>query len=327
MSIEEKKMYVGVFPGQGSQFVGMGKKLYEKFPEARYVFEEADDVLSYKLSKIIFEGPKETLDQTCHTQPALLIVSLAILRILQVHYEFSLDNFSFFAGHSLGEYTALCASGVLSIQQAVNLLNIRALAMQKAPKGGMLAVLGLSHEGIASLINEIPSSLGLCEIANDNCPGQIVVSGTFEALEFINTYASKLGAKRCIKLNVSVPSHCSLMQEVTQDLRSALEETLFNSPFIPIITNVSGAPQTDPDTLKLHLVRQLTDTVQWTKTQQFFEQTSVTFLTEIGSGKVLSNMAKRTLPKTKIFSIYEEEEIKPFLCAVRESNAKLSFAI
>jgi [acyl-carrier-protein] S-malonyltransferase len=284
------------FPGQGSQAVGMGRDLAEAFPEARAIFDEVDDALGLKLSEIMFEGPEDTLRLTEHAQPALMAVSIAMIRVLNTKGINVVNGASYVAGHSLGEYSALCAAGSLSVRDTAKLLQIRGRAMQQAVpvgKGAMAALLGLDFETVKDLARAAAKD-GVCDVANDNAPGQVVVSGDAAAVEKAIELAKEAGAKRAVLLPVSAPFHCSLMQPAADAMAQALSEVDLKAPVVPLVANVLAAPISDPTEIRTRLVEQVTGMVRWTETVQWLAgEGGVTELYEIGSGKVLTGLAKR----------------------------------
>ena len=300
-----------VFPGQGSQCVGMGQDLSENFVEARQTFEEVDDALGYKLSTLMFDGPEDTLRQTKHAQPALMAVSMAVMRILEAHKR-PFSSFSMAAGHSLGEFSALCAAGVLTLAETAKLLDIRGRAMEKAvPEGGaMAAVINLAEEKI----NEIPISdqRPVCVIANDNCVGQIVLSGHKEGVDKAGNWIKEQGA-RFIPLNVSGPFHSPLMKLAAEQLSDALEEITFKKPRVAILTNVSATPQTDPAVLKEHIKAQVTGRVRWRETMDRMVKNDVQKVLELGSGRVLCGLFKRQHPSLETLALGDQTALKSFL--------------
>ncbi|TCU22961.1 [acyl-carrier-protein] S-malonyltransferase [Rhizobium azibense] len=283
------------FPGQGSQAVGMGKELAENFSEARSVFEEVDDALGQKLSAIIFEGPEETLTLTANAQPALMAVSLAVVRVLQAKGLDLKSKVSYVAGHSLGEYSALCAAGTFSLAETARLLRIRGNAMQAAVPvgvGAMAAIIGLEHADVVAVC-QAASAAGACQIANDNGGGQIVISGERAAVEKGAALATEKGAKRAILLPVSAPFHSSLMAPAGEAMREALAGVSKANPVVPLIANVRAAPVTDANEIARLLVEQVTGQVRWRETVEWFAANNVTTLYELGSGKVLTGLARR----------------------------------
>ena len=300
------------FPGQGSQFVGMGKEIFESFPVARSVFEEVDDALEDQLSTVIFEGPIEKLTLTANAQPALMTVSVAVINVLESKGINLSKSVSFVAGHSLGEYSALVAAGCMSIGDAAKLLRIRGEAMQAAvpvEKGAMAAILGLDIETVSEVAKEATNG-GICEVANDNASGQVVVSGEKIAVEKSIEIAKLQGAKRAIILPVSAPFHCSLMAPAATRMQEALGEVTISDPNIPIISNVTANIETSGQMIKENLVKQVTATVRWRESILFLESSGVTTLVELGAGKVLTGLARRISPNLAGYAISTSDEIK-----------------
>ncbi|MGX9393202.1 ACP S-malonyltransferase [Nitrobacteraceae bacterium UC4446_H13] len=284
------------FPGQGSQTVGMGKALADAFSAARAVFEEVDSALGEKLSAVIWEGPAETLQLTENAQPALMAVSLATLRVLETEAGISVvRDAAFVAGHSLGEYSALAAAGSFSISDTARLLRTRGLAMQKAVPvgvGAMAALLGLDYETAVAVAEEAAQG-DVCQAANDNGGGQVVVSGDKAAVERATEIAKGKGAKRAMLLPVSAPFHCRLMQPAADVMAEALSEVTVNRPVVPLVSNVLAAPISDPEEIRKRLVEQVTGTVRWRESIAYMAAQGVTHFFEIGAGKVLSGLVKR----------------------------------
>ncbi len=313
----KNKKIVALFPGQGSQSVGMGKDLFQAFPVVRSVFEELDDTLSQKLSKIIFEGPIEELSKTENTQPALVAVSIAAFRVLE-HMGVKKHDFSFMAGHSLGEYAALCASGVISFADTVLLLRARGRAMQRAVplgEGGMVALIGADIKTAEKIASEA-SQAGVCEVANDNCPGQIVVSGQKLAMEKVVEVSGNYGVKRALPLNVSAPFHSSMMRPAADHMESVLSEVSFHKADVPILPNVSVRPETDGSTLRKLLVAQITGRVRWSETVRFLIDEQVGEMLEVGAGKVLCGLVKRVSDQVPCMSLGTPNEIEGFVNAL-----------
>lgn len=283
------------FPGQGSQTVGMGKALADEFTAARLVFEEVDDALGEKLSATIWEGPEDQLQLTANAQPALMAVSLATVRVLEAEGLDLAKDISYVAGHSLGEYSALCAAGTFSLADTARLLRIRGNAMQRAVpvgKGAMAAIIGLEFEDVEALCDKA-SAVGVCQIANDNGGGQLVISGEKEAVEKAVEIASEKGAKRALLLPVSAPFHCSLMAPAADAMEEALAEVRRGAPVVPVVANVSAAPVSDPDEIVRLLVEQVTGRVRWRETVSWFAANEIETLYEVGAGKVLTGLARR----------------------------------
>ena len=284
------------FPGQGSQTVGMGKALAEAFPAAKAVFDEVDAALGEKLTTIIWEGPAETLQLTQNAQPALMAVSIATLRVLESEAGFSVGrDAAFVAGHSLGEYSALAAAGSLSISDTARLLRTRGLAMQEAVPvgvGAMAALLGLDYEAAVAVAGEAAQGQ-VCQAANDNGGGQVVVSGDKAAVDRAVEIAKTKGAKRAMLLPGSAPFHCKLMQPAADVMAKALAEVTINKPVAPVVSNVLASAISDPDEIRRRLVEQVTGTVRWRESVAYMASRGVTRFFEIGSGKVLSGLVKR----------------------------------
>jgi [acyl-carrier-protein] S-malonyltransferase len=300
-----------LFPGQGSQVVGMGSEFYNNFSSVKEIFNSADEKLNFKLSKIILEGPEDQLKLTQNTQPAILTVSYAIFKILKEEFNYNFENTKYFAGHSLGEYSALLCSGSLSFEDALYLLFERGKSMQEAVpvgKGGMLAVLGSENEEIEDCIKKIKSK-GVCEIANDNAPGQIIVSGNIELIQELQNIL-KENKKKSIMLPVSAPFHCSLMNAAATNMKSKIENVSFNKPNYEIIANVTSSPVNDPTEIKKLLVEQIYSKVRWRESILYMANNKITEYLEIGPGKVLTGLIKRILPSVNSSSINSIEDIK-----------------
>lgn len=284
-----------VFPGQGAQSVGMGKDLYENNAAARAVFDEMDAALGEKLSDIIFNGPIETLTLTANVQPAILATSIAMFRA---------GNFpkpDYVAGHSLGEYTALCAAGAISLTDAIKLVRLRGESMQNAVPmghGAMAVILGIDFEDLKKVCEKAESETGgVCDIANDNCPGQIVISGANNAIERAMELAKETGARRAMKLALSVPPHSRLMGPVVDIMKKALDAVEFKTPIVPIISNKTCTPLTDVNEIKDALLYQITHGVRWRESIIEMVNLGIDDLTEIGPGEALIGMVKRTTDK------------------------------
>jgi [acyl-carrier-protein] S-malonyltransferase len=295
-----------VFPGQGSQDVGMGRELAQAYTAAREVFEEVDAALSQDLSRIMWEGPKETLTLTENAQPALMAVSIAVMRVLEREKGFSLkDKVKFVAGHSLGEYSALAAAGSFSLADAARLLKLRGQAMQAAVpvgQGAMMALLGVGIE-VARKVAAAAAQGDVCQVANDNEPTQVVLSGHKSAIERVPDLGKAHGVRRAVPLPVSAPFHCALMQPAAAAMAEALAKVEVKAPAVPVVANVTAQAVSDPDEIKRRLVEQVTGTVRWRECVTYMTANGVTHLYEIGAGKVLSGLAKRidaTLAATSI---------------------------
>ncbi len=289
-----------IFPGQGSQYVGMGKDLADAFVEAREVFQEVDDALSQKLSKLMFEGPESELNLTENTQPALMAHSLAVAKIIRKQGGIKFEEVcSFMAGHSLGEYSALTAAGGLELAITAKLLKTRGKAMQKAVPvgvGAMAAILGLDLPDVQNVVKKATEGTNkevVCQAANDNSDGQVVVSGHAGAVQLAINYATEAGAKKAILLPVSAPFHCSLMAPAAQEMAYALADTVIRPPFVPIVSNVTAKAVTEPSDIRRLLVDQITGMVRWRESVQFMKAQGVTEMVELGAGKVLSGLVRR----------------------------------
>ena len=290
--------YAFVFPGQGSQFVGMGKELAENFNSAKEVFEEVNQALGQDLYKVMTEGPDSELTLTANTQPALMAVSMAVTRVLEKEFNISLKA---------------CAAGVFSLSDTAKLLRIRGNAMQQAVPvgvGGMAAVLGLSYKDVGALVDACNDEAHYCVAANDNSDGQVVLSGHIQAIEKAVEIASEFGAKRCLKLPVSAPFHSPLMQPAAETMARAFMEVDAHNAFIPIVANVLAAPETEKKEIIKNLIEQVTGTVRWRETMAFFGANGVTDLVELGAGKVLSGIAKRSLKEVNSVSVCSVQEIE-----------------
>jgi [acyl-carrier-protein] S-malonyltransferase len=304
-----------IFPGQGSQAVGMGKALADAFPQAKAVFDEVDGALSQKLSTIMWEGPAEELTLTANTQPALMAVSLAAIRILEAEAGLDLKKHAtFVAGHSLGEYSALAAAGSLSISDTARLLRLRGNAMQNAVpvgQGAMAALLGLEYDAALEVAREAAQG-EVCDAANDNGGAQVVVSGHKAAVERAVAIAQTKGAKRAVMLAVSAPFHCALMQPAADAMREALGSVTVNAPAVPVVANVEAAPITDPAAIRDALVRQVTGTVRWRESVAHMAAQGVEAFYEIGSGKVLTGLVKRIASGASATAIGTPEDVAAF---------------
>ena len=305
-----------VFPGQGSQAVGMGKDLAAAFLAAREVFEEIDEALSQKLSQLIFDGPSDQLTLTENAQPALMAVSLAVVRVLERESGQSLaTRTQFVAGHSLGEYSALAAAGVLGLADTARLLRVRGQAMQAAVPvgvGAMAAILGLGYEAVCALVRDAAGE-DVCVAANDNAPGQVVVSGHRTAVERAIDLARTGGAKRALLLPVSAPFHCSLMTPAADVMAEALSAVPFATPACPIVVNVKATVETNPDVLRQLLVAQVTEAVRWRESVDFMAQQGVEQIVELGAGKVLSGLVRRINKDMSGESVGTVADIEGFL--------------
>lgn len=311
------------FPGQGSQTVGMGKSLSETYPVAEAVFAEIDDALGQNLSKTMFEGPEETLRLTENAQPALMAVSMAVIRVLEDKGINVKDHAAYVAGHSLGEYSALCAAGSLTIADAARLLKTRGRAMQQAVpvgEGAMAALLGLDFD-TAKQVAEQARQGAVCDVANDNAPGQVVVSGDLGAVERAIELAKAKGAKRALMLPVSAPFHCALMAPAAEKMEEALALVKLEAPVVPLVANVLATPINDPTEIRRRLVEQVTGMVRWTESMGWLTGAGgVTDLIELGAGKVLTGLAKRINADAKATAISQPDDIEAFITRLSENQ-------
>jgi len=305
-----------LFPGQGSQAVGMGADLADAFGTAREVFQEVDDALGQKLAKLMREGPIEDLTLTQNTQPALMAVSVAVMRVLDKDFGVSVEKAAFVAGHSLGEYSALCAAGALALADTARLLRRRGEAMQRAVpvgEGAMASLIGpKSDVALAEEAAKAGSAVGVCVVANDNNAGNVVISGAKAAVDLAIEKAKELGA-RAILLNVSAPFHCPLMQPAADEMAAALAEATILAPRAPLVANVTARPTLDPEAIRRMLVEQVTGRVRWRESMLFLaEQGGVTRFAEAGAGKVLSGMAKRIAPDAEATPLNAPADLEAF---------------
>jgi [acyl-carrier-protein] S-malonyltransferase len=305
-----------VFPGQGSQEVGMGADLVHTFPEAEATFALADQVLGFPLSELCFNGPADMLNNTLNTQPALYVMGVALLRVLDAAVEDELRP-AFVAGHSLGEFTALTAAGALSFTDGLRLVRERGWLMNEASQrspGAMAAILGLESDAIREVCAEASARTGQpLVLANDNCPGQLVISGDKAALDVALSLATERGAKRAVPLVVSVASHSPLMQSITADFQKAVERTPFAAPAIPVIGNVTAVPLHTVDEIRAELSAQLVSTVRWTESVQYMLAHGVDTVIELGPKDVLTGLLKRTDRDASRVTLSSTESVKAFL--------------
>ncbi len=321
-SVQERDLRAFIFPGQGSQTVGMGKALAEAFPQARAIFSEVDDALGQNLSALMFEGPQAELTLTANAQPALFAVSLAVIKVLEAEAGLNLAaGARFVAGHSLGEYSALAAAGSIGIKEAAMLLRLRGLAMQKAVpegEGAMAALIGLdcdTAQAIAGKAAKETGGGGICEVANDNGGGQVVISGSARAVNRAVEAAKEHGARRSVLLPVSAPFHCSLMRPAAEAMAAALATATIAPPFVPLVANVLAAPVTDPEEIRRLLVAQITGMVRWRESIAFMANNGISMFVECGAGKVLSGLIKRIVPQAQGLSIGAPGDIGQYLAA------------
>ena len=303
-------MFSVIFPGQGSQFIGMAKDFYDNFKYIRDYFSIADEILKKKLTKVIFEGPKDTLDLTENTQPAIFLVSYSIFNVIKNETKFKINDAKFFAGHSLGEYSALCCSKSINFEQTIELLKHRGKAMQDAvPKGegGMIAILGSEIDEIHNLLKNNENNFK-CFVANDNTKGQIVVSGKINQLNIFEEELNKLKIKY-LRLPVSAPFHCPLMSNATNFMTGKIQDTKFNDPVTRIISNVTAKPQDKNEDIKKLLIEQIEKTVRWRESINYMINSGVQKFIEVGPGKVLSGLVKRIDRKVKLNQINNMEDL------------------
>ena len=301
-----------LFPGQGSQTVGMASELYDNFKLVKNIFNQADEKLGFSLSKIILEGPSEQLQLTKNTQPAILTVSYSIFKVLKEEFNFDFKTFKYFSGHSLGEYSALVSSGMLDFNDAIYLLHERGKAMQNAVPlgvGSMIAVLGLKVEEVKNFIDQNKNKDEVCEIANDNATGQVIISGN---KDYVNIIQDKLKEKKVktIPLKVSAPFHCSLMKKAAEDMSDKINNTTFKNSLFKIVNNVQAKVEIEPNKIKKLLIDQIFSTVRWRESIIYMEKEGVKNFVEIGPGKSLIGMVKRTIKNSNCFSINSITDIK-----------------
>jgi [acyl-carrier-protein] S-malonyltransferase len=306
-----------IFPGQGSQTVGMGKALADQFAVGREVFDAVDAALGEKLSRTIFEGPEAELTLTANAQPALMAVSLAAVRVLEREAGLDLAKAAkFVAGHSLGEYSALCAAGALAIADAARLLRLRGAAMQAAVpvgEGAMAALIGVELEGATAIAKEAADAAGaVCQVANDNGGGQVVLSGAKAAVEKAMQISKAHGVKRAVPLPVSAPFHCALMQPAADAMRAALAQAAIARPVVPVVANVTAAAVEEPEDIRRLLVEQVTGTVRWRESVLFMAKAGVTKFVECGAGKVLAGLLKRIDPNVSGISVGAPADIESY---------------
>lgn len=304
-----------LFPGQGSQVIGMGKELADNFSSARAVFDEVDSALSQDLSTLMFSGDQATLTLTENAQPAIMATSIAALRVMETEFGFDVaKQSSFVAGHSLGEYSALCASGVFGLTETARLLRVRGLSMQRAVpagNGAMAALIGVSLE-VAEEVASAAAMDEVCSVANDNSDGQIVISGTRTAIERAIIIAKDKGVKRALMLDVSAPFHCALMAPAAGVMADALSAAKFGIPCVPVVTNVTASAISDPQKLRELLVEQVTGVVRWRESMEYLANQGVTRAVEIGAGKVLAGLMKRNAPNVECINVGTLADLEAF---------------
>ncbi|MHA1540183.1 MAG: ACP S-malonyltransferase [Alphaproteobacteria bacterium] len=306
-----------VFPGQGAQFIGMGKAVYDSFQTAKDVFAEVDEALKQNLSDLIFNGEAADLNLTENTQPALMAVSLAVTRVFEKDFGQNIPTlFSLSAGHSLGEYSALAATGALSLSDTAKLLRIRGAAMQAAVPvgmGGMAALIGVELDVAEEIAREAATEDEPCQAANDNSPGQVVISGHALAIKRAIIIAKEKGAKRALPLSVSAPFHSAMMQPAADVMAKALEEVTFSNPSLPIVANVTADLVTDPEEIKALLVQQVTGRVRWRESVMKMQAEGIEQLVELGAGKVLNGLTRRIDKSLTAVSLETPEQIEAFV--------------
>jgi [acyl-carrier-protein] S-malonyltransferase len=303
-------MFAVIFPGQGSQAIGMAKEFYDRYSFVKNIFKKADEVLEFPISKLILEGPSDQLNITENTQPSIFLVSYSIFSVVKSEFNIDLNKAKYFAGHSLGEYSALTAANSIDFENAIRLLKKRGRSMQLAVpfgKGAMIAILGQEIKDIEKILLNI--GVENCQIANDNCPGQIVVSGTLSEINKLIDTLKKLSIKN-IKLPVSAPFHCKLMKTATEIMKKEINNTKFNTPSPKIISNVNALEQDNIDTIKNLLIEQIESTVKWRESVQYMIKNGVKKFIEIGPGKVLTGLVKRIDKNVESYSINNDEDIK-----------------
>ena len=308
-----------VFPGQGCQSVGMGADLFETFPEARTLYERADEILGFSLSSMCFAGPAEALNDTANTQPAIYVTTMALWQVLKPRLEGVRSDIAFAAGHSLGEFSALAAAGAIDVDAGLKLVRRRGEAMRDAGEtapGGMAAIIGLEDEVVAEIVDEANVKAGgdgaSVWMANYNSPGQVVISGENETLDVALALAQERKAKRALRLSVSVACHTPLMAGASERLAAALEETTFRCPWVPVVSNVEARPLSDPDEIRSALLRQLSSPVRWVESIQHMVDNGATSMIEIGPKAVVSGLIKRIHRDTNLSSVTDSDSLNAF---------------
>lgn len=325
-----------LFPGQGSQHVGMAKELAAEFPAARAAFDEADDVLGFSLSQLCFEGPEEALTDTLNAQPAILAASIAVLRAIESELGGNANRQSangqganrqdtvFVAGHSMGEYSALVATGCIAYADGLRLVRKRGQLMKEAGEtspGMMAAILGLDEAQVAKICRDATADGGIAQVANDNCPGQIVISGDKVGMEKTMEALNKAGARKVVPLAVSIAAHSPLMQPAAEKLKAAIDATPIHIPQVPVIANTSVAPLTDVQAIRAELTAQLTGSVRWTASMQWAVARGVTRFIEIGPGDVLSGLMKRIERGAERLTVNTPESVRAFVASLNNSTS------
>lgn len=306
-----------IFPGQGSQTIGMGQELYNTYPAAKAVFEEVDEALDQRLSTLMFSGEEANLTKTQNAQPAIMAVSMAVLKVIESETGKKItDLATCVAGHSLGEYSALCAAGSLSISETAKLLRARGLAMAECAlqhPGSMAAILGLTFDQVKQILQNTNTDPEIVVIANDNCPGQIVLSGHVDALQTVMEVAKAAGAKRAIPLAVAGAFHSPLMAGAAEKMKEVLGQITLKDPLVPLVSNVTAGYVTDATMIKELLVRQVTGSVLWTDSLKFMAEQGINAFVECGNGKILAGLVKKTLPEAHVVSLGLPSDIQAYL--------------
>jgi [acyl-carrier-protein] S-malonyltransferase len=313
-----------LFPGQGSQYIGMGQDFFHEFSLVQELFQEAEDTLSLPLSKIVFDGDEDTLRQTRHAQPALFTLEACMVRVMEDTLGLNVhENFACVAGHSLGEYTALYAAKSLGFAQALRLISRRCEAMQRVKDGGMMAVLGLTLAQVHEAVSQVQKQRGICAVSNENTPVQTVVSGRMDALALFVDVAKAMGAAKVVPLNVSGPFHCHLMQPTQDAFAVFLIQESLDDPLCPVITNVTGCAQSCGKALLRDLQIQMTHPVLWVKTQDTLVHRDISQCVEMGPGRVLAGLARKTMPAVRVSSIGSVKDLTAWVSMVQSSKTAL----